>query len=87
MSINWRDFLERVGWTAIQATAGATLVVLTTDNIIWGDALKFVGVTVGIAVFKVILAQQTGDRGSGDAFPGGTQPKPTWTGDTSGGGG
>lgn len=76
MRINWRDLLERVGWTAIQATAGAGVVVLMSDNIIWGDAIKFVGVTVGIAVFKVILAQQTGTRGSGDAFPGGTEPKP-----------
>ena len=74
MRINWRDFLERVGWTAIQALAGAAIVVLASDNIIWGDALKFVGVTVAVAVFKVILAQQTGDRATGDAFPGGTEP-------------
>lgn len=71
MNINWKDFIERVGWTAIQATAGAALVVLTTDNIIWGDAIKFVGVAVAVAVVKVVIAQQAGDTSTGEAFPGG----------------
>ena len=68
--MNWRDFLERVGWTAIQATAGAGLTVLST-GLAWQDGLKFVGVTVAIAVCKVTIAQQVGNTKTGDAFPGG----------------
>lgn len=73
MKINWRDFAERVGWTAIYALASAGFVVLTTDNIIWGDALKFVGISVALAVFKVVIAQRAGDTTTGEAFPGGVQ--------------
>lgn len=69
--MNWRDFAERVGWSAIYALASAGFVVLTSDNIIWGDALKFVGVTVLLAVFKVVLAQRAGDTTTGEAWPGG----------------
>lgn len=73
MRVNWKDFLERVGWTAIQATAAAALVVLTTSDIDWETGLKFVGTAVAIAVAKVVIAQQVGDSKTGDAFPGGVK--------------
>lgn len=71
--MNWRDFVERVGWTAIQALSAAGLIVLTSDGISWQEGLKFVGVAVAIAVAKVVVAQQVGDSGTGDAIPGGVQ--------------
>lgn len=71
--MNWRDFIERVGWTAIQALSAAGLVVLTSEGISWQEGLKFVGVAVGIAVAKVVVAQQVGDSGTGDAIPGGVK--------------
>lgn len=71
MRVNkYLDFAERVGWTAIQAAAGATLIALS-GAVSWESGLKFVGVTTATAALKVIVAQQVGDRGSGDAIPGG----------------
>jgi hypothetical protein len=71
MRINWRDFAERVGWTALQAAAGAGLAALATDGIGWEEALTFVGVTTLVAVCKVIIAQRAGSDDSGAALPGG----------------
>lgn len=68
-----RDFVERVGWTAVQASAGAGLTALTDDSLDWNTGLRFVGITTAIAVLKVITAQQVGSRGSGDAIPGGVE--------------
>ena len=76
MTVNrLKDFIERVGWTAIYAIAAAGLTVLTSNGITWMEALKFVGISTAIAVCKVVIAQQAGGRGSGDAIPGGvTEP-------------
>ncbi|HVL53949.1 MAG TPA: hypothetical protein VM344_06775 [Vitreimonas sp.] len=60
------DFVERVGWTAIQAAAGALLDVLTTGELTW----RAVGYAVAIAALKVIVAQRFGDTPTGDAIPG-----------------
>jgi hypothetical protein len=69
----WKDFLDRVGWTAIQTAAGAAITELTGAGINWATGLKFVGITTAIAVLKVVTAQNVGSNGSGDAIPGGTQ--------------
>lgn len=68
-----KDFVERVGWTAVQAAAGAGLTALTDDTLDWNTGLRFVAITTVIAVLKVVTAQQVGDRGSGDAIPGGVE--------------
>lgn len=69
VSINYRDFLERVGWTLIQAFAATALVTGFDD---WALTLKVAGTAALGAALKVIAAQQVGDRASGDAIPGGT---------------
>lgn len=68
-----RDFVERVGWTFIQAAAGAGIVALSDPAIDWNTAIKLVLVTGGVAALKVLAAQQVGTRGSGDAIPGGVE--------------
>ena len=62
-----RDFIERVGWTFLQVSAGAILDLLISGQVTW----KAIGYAVAIAACKVIVAQQFGDRSSGDAIPGG----------------
>lgn len=62
------DFLERVGWTLIQAAAGAAIVTGFDD---WAMTLKIAGTAGLLAALKVVTAQQVGDNGSGDAIPGG----------------
>lgn len=74
MNINWPDFLERVLWSTVYALLSAVAVVLSTDSVTWQDGLKFVGLTTVLAILKVMAAQQAGDRNTGDAWPGGTQP-------------
>lgn len=69
MTVNWRDFVERVAWTAIQAFAASILVTGLED---WKTALGIAGTAAAIAACKVTVAQQVGDRKTGDAFPGGT---------------
>ncbi len=68
-----KDFIERVGWTAIQAGAGAAIVALTSSDLSWEDGAKMVGVAAALAGLKVFAAQQFGTRGSGDAIPGGVE--------------
>lgn len=69
MRVNkWLDFLERVGWTAIQAFAATALVTGFDD---WTLTLKVAGTAALASSLKVIVAQNVGDRGSGDAIPGG----------------
>lgn len=65
-----RDWLERVGWTAVQAFL-ATMVATGFDD--WILTLKVSGGAALIAAIKVIAAQQVGDSGSGDAIPGGVE--------------
>lgn len=68
-----RDFIERVGWTFIQAAAAAGITALSSPDLTWETGLKFVATAGGLAVLKVLAAQQVGDRGSGDAIPGGVE--------------
>lgn len=63
-----RDFAERVSWTAVQAFAATALVTGFDD---WKLTLEVAGTAALVAALKVIGAQQVGDRGSGDAIPGG----------------
>lgn len=65
-----KDFIERVGWTAIQFLAGVFLSWGTTgDPLTWYTFLY----AVATAVAKVVIAQRVGKRGSGDAIPGGVE--------------
>lgn len=63
-----KDFIERVGWTAIQAAAAAALVTGFDD---WHLTAKVAGVAALVAACKVITAQQFGSNGDGAAIPGG----------------
>lgn len=65
----WLDFLDRVGWTAVQTGAAATFVVLTSDGMTWEAGLKSVGIAVGIAVVKVITGQHVGGDETGAVLP------------------
>ena len=69
MRVNrWKDWIERVGWTAIYGAAGAFVSWAATGDP-WSWRTFAVGLVVAVA--KVTLAQRTGTRGSGDAIPGG----------------
>jgi hypothetical protein len=68
--MNYRDLIERVGWTAIQAGAASALVTGFDD---WALTLKIAGAAAVGAALKVIVAQQVGDSGTGDAIPGGVR--------------
>lgn len=71
MRVNkWLDFLDRVGWTAVQAGAGAAVVALTEDGVSWQAGLKMVGVAALVAALKVVGAQHTGSDDLGAAVPG-----------------
>lgn len=73
MRVNkYLDFLERVGWTAIQAAAATALVTGFAD---WAMTLKITGTAALVAALKVVVAQNVGDSGGGDALPGGTTGK------------
>jgi len=62
----WLDLLDRVGWTAIQAGAGAVLVFATNGSPFSWQALgTFVGGAVAIAAIKVIVGQNTGTDDTG----------------------
>jgi hypothetical protein len=71
-----RDFVERVGWTAIEAASGAALTVLTGATLGWRAALTMIGTTTAVAVLKVIIAQRAGDTNEGAAIPGGIKETP-----------
>jgi hypothetical protein len=66
----WLDFLDRVGWTALQAAAGATVVALTSDDLSWQDGLKMVAIATLVAACKVAIAQRSGSDDLGAAVPG-----------------
>jgi hypothetical protein len=72
MRINkWLDLLDRAGWTAVEVAAGSFLVALTTDAVDWQHALATTAVATGVAVCKVVIAQNAvGQDGLGDAIPG-----------------
>ena len=69
-----RDFIERVGWTFVQAEIGLGLL----DWLSGGINLSFVHTVyaslgaAAAATIKVLLAQRSGD-GAGDALPGGVK--------------
>lgn len=74
MRVNrWKDLIERVVWTFIQAyiALGALDWIAEGFN---ADLLHQLYAALGAAVvatIKVLIAQQFGDRNSGDAIPGG----------------
>ena len=62
----WLDLLDRVGWTAIQASAAALVVYLTSDNDMgWSEAFTFVGIAALVAIAKVVVGQNTGTDDTG----------------------
>jgi len=61
----WLDLLDRAGWTAVQAAAGAFIAYLATDSIGWEEGLVFVGVATAVAVAKVVVGQNTGTDDTG----------------------
>lgn len=69
MKLNWKDLIERVGWTAIQASAGAVLDLLISGEV----TARAIGYAVAVATLKVVVAQKTSDNGLGDALPGGVE--------------
>lgn len=63
-----KDFIERVGWTALQVGGGALLAYLQSgDPWSWRTAAY----AVGLAMLKVAVAQRVGDTRDGAAIPGG----------------
>lgn len=70
------DFLERVGWTFIQAAAAAGITALSSPDLTWETGLKFVGTAAGLAVLKVLAAQNIG-RSDDGALPSPISPPPT----------
>ena len=70
-----KDFAERVGWTFVQAFVGVMVLQLIKDgtDIDWKDTAYAALIAALIAAGKVIVAQQFGNRGSGDAIPGGVE--------------
>jgi hypothetical protein len=55
----WLDLLDRAGWTALQAAAGALVAYLATDNFTWEQALAVVGTATLVAVAKVLVGQSS----------------------------
>ena len=68
-----KDFIERTGWTALQVGGGALLAYIQTGQA-W--SWRTAAYAVGLAVLKVLVAQNVGTRGSGDAIPGGVIEAP-----------
>lgn len=68
----WLDLLDRAGWTAVQASAGAVLTFATSGaDFSWETFFTFVGFTTAIAVLKVVVGQNTGPDDTGALVPGG----------------
>jgi hypothetical protein len=72
----WLDLLDRAGWTAIQAAAGAVVAYLAFDDIGWEEGLVFVGAATAAAVLKVIIGQNTGSDDTGALGVSPIQPAP-----------
>lgn len=69
MRVNkFKDFAERVVWTAVQAAAAAALAT-GFDN--WNLTGKVAGIAAVVAALKVIVAQNVGTHDDGAAIPGG----------------
>lgn len=70
-----RDFIERVGWTFIQAEIALGALDWLSKGInlaFWHQLELSVGAAIA-ATIKVLIAQRVGARGSGDAIPGGVE--------------
>lgn len=68
-----KDYLERVGWTFIEAELALGATDWLSDGInlsLWHKFYASLGAAAAATV-KVLLAQRQGARGSGDAIPGG----------------
>lgn len=61
----WLDLLDRAGWTAVQASAGALLAWQATDDVGWQSAVTFVVGATLFAVAKVVVGQNTGSDDTG----------------------
>jgi hypothetical protein len=61
----WLDLLDRAGWTAIQAAAGAIVAYLATDDLGWEEGLIVVGTATLLAVAKVVIGQRTAGDDTG----------------------
>jgi hypothetical protein len=61
----WLDLIDRAGWTAVQAAAGAIVAYLAFDDIGWEEGLGFVGTAALVAVVKVVIGQNTGAEQTG----------------------
>jgi hypothetical protein len=61
----WLDLLDRAGWTALQAAAGAFITYLAFDDIGWEEGLLFVASATAVAVCKVVIGQNTGSDETG----------------------
>ena len=61
----WLDLLDRAGWTAIQASAGAFITYLAFDDIGWEEGLLFIASATAVAVCKVVIGQNTGQDETG----------------------
>ena len=68
-----KDFIERVGWTFIQAFVGAMVAFLIKDgtDIDWAASAYAAVIAALIAAGKVLVAQQFGSSNDGAAIPGG----------------
>jgi len=73
-----KDLVERVGWTFIQAeiALGALDWIASGINLNLLHQLYISLGTAAAATVKVLIAQQFGGRGSGDAIPGGIEASP-----------
>lgn len=70
-----RDWVERAGWTLIEAyiALGALDWLSNGVNLSFVHQLYAALGAALVATIKVLLAQRAGDRGSGDALPGGVE--------------
>lgn len=59
------DFLDRVGWTIIVAVLSALLTVVTSNDIGWQEAVKFVVIAAIGTALKVLAGQNTGTDDTG----------------------
>jgi hypothetical protein len=55
----WLDLIDRAGWTAVQAAAGALVAYFATDDFTWEQALVVVGTATVVAVAKVLVGQSS----------------------------
>lgn len=62
-----KDWLERTGWTILQAGAGVMLDQMISGRITW-HAILYAGAIAGL---KVVIAQRVGSTPTGELIPGG----------------